>query len=110
MSHADGFARKKSSGHEIEISIGFRFKRVNQQESRCQTLYPIRVPPKRKYVNPLGSLSRTARPSSGHPGIAVAAFCDGGVRKLKDDMDKTLFVRLCRPGSGVILNPKDLGF
>ena len=53
---------------------------------------------------------RTDRPSSGHPGIVVAAFCDGGVRTLKDDMDKTLFVRLCRPGSGVILNPKDLGF
>jgi len=54
--------------------------------------------------------SRTTRPSSGHPGVVVAAFCDGGVRTLKDDMDKTLFVRLCRPGSGVILNPKDLGF
>jgi prepilin-type N-terminal cleavage/methylation domain-containing protein/prepilin-type processing-associated H-X9-DG protein len=51
---------------------------------------------------------RTARPSSGHPGVVNAAFCDGGVRTLKDDMDKTLFVRLCRPGSGVILNPKDL--
>jgi prepilin-type processing-associated H-X9-DG protein len=52
--------------------------------------------------------SRTARPSSGHPGGVVAAFCDGSVRYLKEDMDKTLFVRLCRPGSGVILNPKDL--
>jgi len=52
--------------------------------------------------------SRTARPSSGHPGVVMAAYCDGSVRSLKDDMDKTLFVRLCRPGSGVILNPKDL--
>jgi prepilin-type N-terminal cleavage/methylation domain-containing protein len=52
--------------------------------------------------------SRKARPSSGHPGVVIAAFCDGSVRPLKDDMDKTLFVRLCRPGSGVILNPKDL--
>ena len=52
--------------------------------------------------------TRTARPSSGHPGIVIAAYCDGSVRTLKDDMDKTLFVRLCRPGSGVILNPKDL--
>ena len=51
---------------------------------------------------------RTARPSSGHPGVVVAAYCDGHVGTLKDDMDKTLFVRLCRPGSGVILNPKDL--
>jgi len=54
--------------------------------------------------------SRTARPSSGHPGVVVAAFVDGGVRPLKDDIDKTLFVRLCRPGSGVIINPKDLGW
>jgi prepilin-type processing-associated H-X9-DG protein len=52
--------------------------------------------------------SRKGRPSSGHPGVVMAAFCDGSVRSLKDDMDKTLFVRLCRPGSGVILNPKDL--
>ena len=54
--------------------------------------------------------TRTARPSSGHPGVVVAAFCDGGVRVLKDDMDKGLFIQLCRPGSGVILNPRDLGF
>ena len=52
--------------------------------------------------------SRKVRPSSGHPGVVVAAFCDGHVGTLKDDMDKTLFVRLCRPGSGVIINPKDL--
>jgi prepilin-type processing-associated H-X9-DG protein len=51
---------------------------------------------------------RKARPSSGHPGVVMAAFCDGSVRPLKEEMDKMLFVRLCRPGSGVILNPKDL--
>jgi len=54
--------------------------------------------------------TRTARPSSGHPGVVVAAFVDGGVRPLKDAMDKTLFVRLARPGSGVILNPGSLGW
>ena len=54
--------------------------------------------------------SRAARPSSAHPGVVVAAFVDGGVRPLQENMDKTLFVRLCRPGSGVILNPKDLGW
>jgi len=53
-------------------------------------------------------ITRTARPSSGHPSVVVVAFCDGGVRPLKDDMDKTLFVQLSRPSSGVILNPKDL--
>ena len=52
--------------------------------------------------------TEAARPSSGHPGGVVAAFVDGGVRFLRDDMDKTLFVRLARPGSGVILNPKDI--
>ena len=51
---------------------------------------------------------RTTRPSSGHPGGVVAAFVDGAVRFLRDDMDKTTFVRLARPGSGVILNPKDI--
>ena len=52
--------------------------------------------------------NRLARPSSGHPGVVIAAFCDNGVRPLKDDMDKTLFVRLSRPGSGVILNARDV--
>jgi len=52
--------------------------------------------------------SRTARPSSGHPSVVIAAFCDGSVRALKDDVDRTLFVQLCRPGSGAILNLKDL--
>ena len=51
---------------------------------------------------------RKSRPSSGHPGAVLAAFCDGSVRTLHDNIDKTLFVRLCRPGSGVILNPRDL--
>jgi hypothetical protein len=54
--------------------------------------------------------ARTARPSSAHPGVVVAAFVDGGVRTLRDDMDRTLFVRLCRPGSGVIINTGDLGW
>jgi len=49
-----------------------------------------------------------ARPSSGHPGLVVTAFVDGSVRQLRDDMDKTAFIQLARPGSGVIFNPKDL--
>ena len=60
--------------------------------------------------NQTSDWQRKARPSSGHPGVVVAAFVDGGVRPLKDDMDKTLFVRLARPGSGVIVNPGDLGW
>ena len=50
---------------------------------------------------------RKARPSSGHPGVVVTAFCDGSTRTLKDDMDKSTFVRLARPGSGAIINAKD---
>ena len=53
---------------------------------------------------------RKARPSSGHPGVVVSAFADGSVRPLGDDMDRTLFVRLSRPGSGVIINPGNLNF
>ncbi|MDR0327944.1 MAG: DUF1559 domain-containing protein [Planctomycetaceae bacterium] len=55
-----------------------------------------------------GNPARTARPSSGHAGVVVAAFCDGHVQPLKDTMDQLLFVRLCRPGSGVIVNTKGL--
>jgi prepilin-type N-terminal cleavage/methylation domain-containing protein len=54
--------------------------------------------------------NRLARPSSGHPGIVVTAFADGGVRPLRDDMSRATFVQLARPGSGVILNPRDLGW
>jgi len=48
------------------------------------------------------------RPSSGHPGLVVAAFVDGSVRQLRDDMDRNLFIQLARPGSGTIINPRDL--
>ena len=51
---------------------------------------------------------QAARPSSGHPGVVIAAFCDRHVQALRDDMDQNIFVQLSRPGSGVILNPKDL--
>ncbi|MDR0328606.1 MAG: DUF1559 domain-containing protein [Planctomycetaceae bacterium] len=49
--------------------------------------------------------NRTARPSSAHPGVAVTAFCDWSVRPLRDGMDRTVFIQLCRPGSNAILNP-----
>ena len=60
------------------------------------------------YIDISRGRQRTTRPSSGHPGVVVAAFCDGSVRPLKDDMDRTTFVRLARPSSGAILNPKEL--
>ena len=52
--------------------------------------------------------TRTARPSSGHPGVVIAAYCDGSARALKDEIDKMLFVQLCRPGSGAIIDSRDL--
>lgn len=51
---------------------------------------------------------RRARPSSNHPGIVVAAFADRSVRPLNEMMEKELFVRICQPNSGVIVNPKEL--
>ena len=52
--------------------------------------------------------TEAARPSSSHPGGVVAAFADGHVRFLREDMDRTLFVRLARPGSNAIINLRDL--
>jgi prepilin-type N-terminal cleavage/methylation domain-containing protein len=52
---------------------------------------------------------QTARPSSAHPGVVIAAFCDQGTRPLRDDIDPNIFVQLCRPGSRAIINPKDIG-
>ena len=66
-------------------------------EGRSNSLYPVRI-----------GWPSAARPSSGHPGIVVAAFVDGSVRPLRDDMDKMMFIQYARPGSGAILNPKDL--
>jgi|GEM_PF-697774 len=57
-----------------------------------------------------GVLNTNVAPSSGHPGIVVAAFVDGSVRPIRDNISKTLFVQLMRPGSGVLINPKDLGW
>ena len=52
--------------------------------------------------------SELARPSSGHPGVVVAAFFDAGVRPLRDNMDGNLYVQLMRPNSGVILNTGEI--
>ena len=52
--------------------------------------------------------TEAARASSGHPSVVVTAFADGGVRPLRDDMSRAVYVQLMRPGSGVILNPRDI--
>ena len=36
-----------------------------------------------------------ARPSSGHPGIVIAAFADGHVDTINDDIDEAAYVKMC---------------
>jgi len=113
--------------HYIEQHVGFCFP--SDLSSLASGEVPVYVGASATVVSPLfinegrdnyydgivpGSLGlgfdmvRKTRPSSAHLGVVVTAFCDGSVRTLRGDMDKVLFVRLCRPGSGVIINPKDL--
>ena len=37
---------------------------------------------------------QSARPASNHPGVVVAAFCDGGTRVISDTIDEVVFVQL----------------
>ena len=128
---------REATGQMIEAAVGFCYPRVlediysgseiiekerpyyepayqangNQNGGANNTLGPMFINEGRRstgYIDASAGKQRTTRPSSGHPGVVVAAFCDGGVRPLKDDMNRTTFVRLCRPSSGAILNPKEL--
>ncbi|MDR1269399.1 MAG: hypothetical protein LBK82_07725, partial [Planctomycetaceae bacterium] len=45
-----------------------------------------------------------ARPSSNHPGIVIAAFSDRATRPLNENMSKKVFVQICQPASGAIIN------
>jgi hypothetical protein len=49
----------------------------------------------------------TARPSSNHPGIVIAAFADRGAKPLNENMDKKVFVQICQPSSGAIIKSID---
>lgn len=51
---------------------------------------------------------RRARPSSNHPSVAVFAFADRSVRPLSDQLDKAIFIRLCQPKSGAVINMNNL--
>jgi hypothetical protein len=100
----------------IESEVGFCYPNVftssttvyEEPDYTRNVAQPLFINEGRSNSGGTWTTQQTTRPSSGHPGVIIAAFCDGSVRPLKDDMDRTLFVRLCRPGSGVILNPKDL--
>lgn len=47
---------------------------------------------------------RLARPSSNHPGTVITAFADRSVRPLSDQTAYEVFIRLCQPKSGAVLN------
>jgi prepilin-type N-terminal cleavage/methylation domain-containing protein len=49
----------------------------------------------------------TARPSSNHPGIVIAAFADRGAKSLSENIDKKVFVQICQPSSGAIIKSID---
>ncbi|MCL2744208.1 MAG: DUF1559 domain-containing protein, partial [Planctomycetaceae bacterium] len=51
---------------------------------------------------------RVARPSSYHPGMVVAAFADNSVRTLSDTMSKEVFVYICCPDSGKVVDVNKL--
>ncbi|MDR1963372.1 MAG: DUF1559 domain-containing protein [Planctomycetaceae bacterium] len=51
---------------------------------------------------------RKARPSSNHPGIVLGTFADRSVRSLNEQMNKEIFVRICQPNSGQIVNSNDI--
>jgi hypothetical protein len=51
---------------------------------------------------------RTARPSSYHPGVVVAAFADRSVRTLNEGMDKLVYIYICSPNSGKVVDLNSL--
>ena len=111
---------------EVESIVGFCYPNTYELDARGNLVfvYGVRPPVANRlalhlrqplFINEgrLNSLdpalgTEAARPSSGHPGVVVTAFCDGSVRALRDDMDRNLFIQLARPGSGAVINLRDL--
>jgi hypothetical protein len=107
---------------DIELQVGFCYPNVfetaNNAVDALPTLpwpaigsalhQPLFINEGRATSSNPGVGSELARPSSGHPGVVIAAFFDGGVRPLKDNMDRNLYVQLMRPNSGAILNIRDI--
>ncbi len=50
-----------------------------------------------------------ARPSSNHPGIVNAAFCDGRVKSINEDINKYIYAELITPGGTVNGQPAFTG-
>jgi prepilin-type processing-associated H-X9-DG protein len=61
--------------------------------------------------NAVGATSplSTARPSAKHPGSVNAGFADGGARKINENIDYGVYIKLCQP-SVTNINAADLGW
>ncbi len=99
----------------VESAIGFCFPDASftgQDRNACQkTVVPVFVNRcKTETPDPPGTLGeyRLARPSSNHPGVVVAAFCDRSVRTISEKIDPTLFDNLMKTASGAKFDPKTL--
>jgi hypothetical protein len=58
----------------------------------------------REYYNVWTKQYHSARPSSNHPGIVLAAFADRSVRPLSESMNKQTFIWICQPNSGRVVS------
>jgi len=53
----------------------------------------------RKNFTGTGSWYQSARPASYHTGLVVAAFCDGNVRRINQDINEEVFVQMMTAGT-----------
>jgi hypothetical protein len=77
---------------------------VANDSSKQNALSPLFINQGRGNTTLTYGVYRLARPSSNHPGIVVAAFADRNVRPLNENMDKNIFVWLCQPNSGQVID------
>ncbi len=99
----------------VESAIGFCFPDASftgQDRNACgKTVVSVFVNRCRTETpEPPGTLGeyRLARPSSNHPGVVVAAFCDRSTRTISEKIDPTLFDNLMKTDSGAKFDPKTL--
>lgn len=62
---------------DIGFHWGFGAPRINQQGTSIPGAFA------------------NARPSSGHPGVVIAAFADGHVDTINDDIDLDVYIKMC---------------
>ena len=103
-----------SNGSETDPVVGWSYQAYDVPDNitNSDSEIPFFINVGRSFSSTINNVSdyRQARPSSNHPGTVVATFADRSTRTLNENMDKRLFVNLCRPKSGVIINPADLNW